>query len=174
MFSAQVHSIHSVHSRPCPSTRSVSVHPGPPAVNSTPPTVAWLWNFQTALPGMDILADRLFPRDLPASSRFEQDALSRCLSFDLKTSRLVCLFFIPLGLCMAGCSPRTGPDTAQQMQSLTNAVQRLTSDPIMKVEQLDVGVLLVSTDSVPSGRKQNFCMQRMRRGWTLVPSSTTP
>ena len=76
-----------------------------------------------------------------------------------------------LGLFLAGCSPPTGPVTAQQMQSLTNAVQNFTIDPIMKVEQLDIGVLLVSTDSVPPGRKQDFCMQRMRHGWNLV--STT-
>jgi hypothetical protein len=92
----------------------------------------------------------------------------------MKISRAAFLLIIPLGLFLVGCSPPTGPVTAQQMQSLTNTVQKLTSDPIMKVDQLDVGLLLVSTDSVPPGRKQNFCMQRMRRGWNLVPSSTTP
>jgi len=105
---------------------------------------------------------------------FEHDTMSRCPSLDMQISRLVFLLFIPLGLWLAGCSPPTGPVTAQQMQSLTNAVQKLTSDSIMKVEQLDVGVLLVSTDSVPPGTRQSFCMQRMRRGWNLVPSSTTP
>jgi len=92
----------------------------------------------------------------------------------MKISRLAFLVFIPLGLWLVGCSPPVGPVTAQQMQSLTNAVQKLTSDPITKVDQLDVGLLLVRTESVPPGKKRDFCLQRVQRGWKLVPSSTTP
>ncbi len=93
---------------------------------------------------------------------------------EMRISALVFAFSTPLSLFPLGCSPPAGPVTVQQMQALTNEVERLTKDPIMKIEHLDVGLLLVSTESLAPGRKQNFCMQRMRRGWNPVPSSTTP
>ena len=92
----------------------------------------------------------------------------------MRNSRAACLLFIPLGLWLVGCSPPTGPVTALQMQALTNAVQKLTSDPITRIDRLDVGLLLVSTESIDQSKKQDFCMQRARRGWDLIPSITKP
>ncbi len=83
----------------------------------------------------------------------------------------MCLVILA-ALVFAGCSQPTGPITTQQRQSLTNAVEQITSAPITGVEQMDTNVMLVTTAPDATGQGRDLVMERTRRGWKSVSSVT--
>jgi hypothetical protein len=84
---------------------------------------------------------------------------------------LICLLTVS---CLVGCSPRNGPVTARESQALTNAVQKLTSVPIVAIEQMDVNLMAVFTGTPASGKKSTYLAHRTRSGWKVSPVVTNP
>jgi hypothetical protein len=82
------------------------------------------------------------------------------------------LFIIPVFLIAAFgilrfCQSRpTGPVTAREFSSLTNAVRSVTTEKIVRVDQVDMapGRMAVSTGS------HHYLFERTRFGWHYVPS----
>jgi len=58
--------------------------------------------------------------------------------------------------------------------SLTNAVQKVTRDPITRLELLDEGLMAVSTAQSVEGQKGEFLARRTRWGWNVAPARKTP
>lgn len=110
---------------------------------------------------------------LGGSTHFEQDSALRCPSLIVKILRTTVLLSVPMALCLTGCSRPTGPVTSSQLQSLTNAVQKITNAPIMRLEQLDTGLMTVTTGSAAGRQKTDFLAKRTRLGWEITPANTT-
>ncbi|HMJ66336.1 MAG TPA: hypothetical protein VK615_13400, partial [Candidatus Binatia bacterium] len=72
------------------------------------------------------------------------------------------------------CSPHTGPVTSAQLQSLTNAVQKITNAPITRLEQMDTNLMAVTTGPTVGGQRGDFTARRTRSGWKVTPAIRTP
>lgn len=70
---------------------------------------------------------------------------------------------------LVGCKP-TGPVTEREFRSLTNAVQRVTSDPIYRIDRGDgENLMTVFTRSLTVTNEQRYYFERTRFGWKYIP-----
>ena len=70
---------------------------------------------------------------------------------------------------IVGCSKHSGPATAQELVALTNAVRIVTTDPIIRIDQVDAeGRMMACTGSVTN--EHDYLFQRSQSGWQYIPS----
>ena len=85
------------------------------------------------------------------------------------------VFLILLALCLVGLfqlrQKPAGSIGAGERSSLTNHVRTITTDPIIRVEQLDKVNWRVSTGTVRG--QQDRVFERTGSGWRLVQSFST-
>jgi hypothetical protein len=85
------------------------------------------------------------------------------------------LFIIPMLLIVAFVvfrfckSKPTGPVTPREFRSLTNAVQSVTIEPIVRIDRVDLETrMMVWTGSITNHHEYLF--ERTRFGWRYIPS----
>ena len=103
--------------------------------------------------------------------RFQPRPVKRRMRNGSNLAMLTCLLTTSF---LVGCSPPTGAVTSRERQSLTNAVQKLTSVPISAIEQMDVNLMAVFTGTAVSGKKSTYLAQRTRSGWKVSPVTPNP
>jgi hypothetical protein len=64
----------------------------------------------------------------------------------------------------AGCKP-TGPVTASELTSLTNAVQKVTTDAIIRIDHVDAETRMMVTTT----NHQDYLFERTSFGWKYIP-----
>jgi hypothetical protein len=73
---------------------------------------------------------------------------------------------------LVGCKP-SGPVTASEMSSLTNATRKVTSDPILRIDHVDAETrMMVSVGSTTN--HHDYLFERTTFGWKYVPAISKP
>jgi outer membrane biogenesis lipoprotein LolB len=81
-------------------------------------------------------------------------------------TRTPLLLVAPVTLLMlVGCKP-TGPVTARELTALTNAVQKVTTNAIIRIDHVDAETRMAVTTT----NQQNYLFERTSFGWKYIPA----
>ncbi len=90
----------------------------------------------------------------------------------MKTHTELFVGVLSIASLLVGCKP-SGPVTASELSSLTNAARQVTSEPILRIDRVDAEArMMVCTGSITN--QHDYLFERTTAGWKYIPAVSKP